>query len=544
MDTLFLIGIIIFLGTFGGKIFQKLKIPQVVGYIIVGLLLGESVFGILKQSTVEGFSAIINVALGIIGFRIGAELKKDVFKKYGRSIYTILFSEGLFTFFAVTLLVTLVTKKFYLGLLLGAIASATAPAATTDVLWEYKTKGPLTSTLLAIIALDDGLSLIIYGFASVFAKSLMAKAEFSIFSSIAAPMLELTKSCLLGACTGYGLSKLLSRISDRERMFSFSVGTVILTVGLAMLLRLDFILSAMVLGAVFANLSTQISRKILESIDKFSSPLFILFFVLVGARLQIRLFLNTGLLLLAIAYLIGRTTGKMTGASFGAFVSKAKNTVTKYLGWCLFSQAGVAIGLAMVVYHNFSLLGPEGKQVGILVLNIITATTFVVQIIGPPCVKFAITKAGEVWKNVTKEDIIQSYKVSDVMRVDFSTIKENATLDKIMQTVKERESYHFPVVNQQGELVGLISLGGLRNAFMEQQLNQIILAQDVAEPVGNVLYQDQPLVEAFKIFDKREVDYLPVVKDASSKKVVGILEYRPLLEEINRKLLHRQQSLD
>ncbi|MDP8292557.1 MAG: cation:proton antiporter [Candidatus Orphnella occulta] len=543
MEILFLTGIIIFLGASAGKLFQKLKIPQVVGYIIIGVLLGESVFGVLKHSTIEMFTPIINMALGLIGFRIGAELKGDVFKRYGRSIYTILFSEGFFAFVAVTILVTLITKKLYLGLLLGAIASATAPAATTDVLWEYKTRGPLTSTLLAIVALDDGLALIIYGFASVFAKSMVTGTDFTLLHSVGGPLLELSKSCLLGASIGYGLTRLLVYIKDKDRVFTFSIATVILTVGLAVMLKLDFILSAMVLGAVFANLSGESGNRVFKSIEKFTPPIFILFFVLVGARLQAKIFLNVSIALLALVYLIGRTSGKVAGAWFGGFISKAEKSVTKYLGLCLFSQAGVAIGLAMVVYHNFSLLGAEGKEVGALVLNIITATTFVVQLIGPSCVKFAVTKADEVWRNVTKEDIIGSLKVSDVMRRNFHLIQENATLGKVIDIVKKTDSYHFPAVNSHNELTGLISLGGLRNAFMEQHLNHVILAKDVAEPVGKMLYQDQTLEEAFEIFDKREIDYLPVVERMTSYKVVGILEYKHLIEEVDIKLLQRQQEL-
>ncbi len=544
MNTLFLIGIAIFLGTLIGKVFQKLNIPQVVGYIIVGFLLGESVLGILKQPTIEMFTPLINVALGLIGFRIGAELKKEVFKKYGRSIYAILFSEGLFAFIVVAILVTLFTKKLYLGLLLGAIASATAPAATTDVLWECKTRGPLTSTLLAIVALDDGLSLVIYGFASVFARAMMADTDFTLLQSVGGPLFELTKSCVLGGLIGYGLSKLLCRIKDKERMFSFSIAAVILTVGLAILFELDFILSAMVLGAVFANRSAQVSRTVFDSIEKFSPPIFTLFFVLVGARLQAKLFLDISIALLAIVYLIGRTSGKMAGAWFGGFISGAQKSVTKYLGLCLFSQAGVAIGLAMVVYHNFSLLGPQGREVGMLVLNIITATTFVVQMIGPVCVKFAVTKADEVGRNVTKNDIIESLTVADVMEKDISLIKENDTLDTVMRTVKERESYHFPVINNQDQLVGLISLGALRNIYAEEQLNPIVLAKDIAFPAGRVLYEGQPLEEAFEIFDRREIDYLPVVQSREVQKVVGILEYHPLIKEIDRKLLERQQGLE
>ncbi|MBU1043044.1 MAG: cation:proton antiporter [Candidatus Omnitrophica bacterium] len=544
INLLLLTGISIFLGTFGGKLFKKLKIPQVVGYIVVGVILGQSGLRILNAQTIEMFTPLINIALGIIGFRIGAELKGEVFKKYGRSIYMILFGEGMLAFIVVTAVVTLVTKKLHLGLLLGAIASATAPAATTDVLWEYKARGPLTTTLFAIVALDDALALIIYGFASVFAKSMMAHSDFSLFQSVLMPIFDLSMSCLIGACAGFALSALLRKIKDKELMFSFSLAFIIFTVGLAIFFKLDFILSAMTLGAVFTNIAPQISKKVFDTIESFSPPIYVMFFILVGARLQAKLFLNLSITSLAIVYLFGRTFGKMAGAYLGAWLSKAQKSVRKYLGMCLFSQAGVAIGLAMVVYHNFSLLGPEGKEIGLLVLNIVTATTFVVQLIGPACVKIAITKADEAWRNVTEEDIIDSSTVADFMRKDFNFVKENAGLDKIMQTIKERESYHFPVVNNQGELTGLISLGNLKNVFGEEQLDNIILARDLAEPVRIILYPDQPLREAFDIFEKRELEYLPVVKNATSKEIVGIVEYFPLIESVNIRTMERQESLE
>jgi len=544
MNVLLLAGVIMMLGLFGGKLFQKLKVPQVVGYIIVGFLMGKSVLGAIDDFTIEAFTPIINIALGLIGFRIGGELKIELFRKYGRSIYTILFSEGLFAFFLVALLVTLITKKLYLGIILGAIASATAPAATTDVLWEYKTRGPLTSTLFAVIALDDALALIIYGFASVFAKSMLVKADFTFLHSVFVPLLDLAKTCLLGAACGFGLSRLLRYVKDKERIFAFSIAVIIFTVGLSTLFKLDFILSVMVLGSVFANVSAQTSREVFKAIESFSLPIYVLFFVFVGARLQIDLFLNGGITLLVAAYLIGRTAGKMAGASFGGLISKAKKTVTKYFGFCLFSQAGVAIGLAMIVYHNFSMLGPEGKEIGLLVINIIAATTFIVQLIGPSSVKFAVTKADEVWRNVTEDDVIEASKVGDFMQRDFSLIREDTTLDRVMETIKERESYHFPVVDKQGGLVGLISLGSLRNVFREAHLDKVILARDVALPVGRLLCKDQPLKEAFDIFNRREIEYLPVIKGEGKKTIVGIVEYRPLLEAVNRKLLERQQSLD
>jgi CBS domain-containing protein len=301
----------------------------------------------------------------------------------------------------------------------------------------------------------------------------------------------------------------------------------------------------MVLGAFVGNvIPNRVNQYLFKEIKESTAPLYILFFVVVGVSLNIHIFLRISVLAIIIFYLVARSLGKIIGAMLGGFISGAKKTVTKYGGICLFTQGGVAIGLAMSINHNLSYLGGEGQRIGAIIVSVVAATTFVVQLLGPILVKLGITAAGEVWRNITEEDIIESYKVSDVMRKEFSFIREDATLDKIIETIKQTESYHFPVVDSQGQLVGLISLGGLRSAFAEEQLSQIVLARDVAVPVGKVLYQQQPLKEALEVFNKREIDYLPVVQNKESRKVVGIVEYHPLLQVINRELLQRQRGLE
>lgn len=544
MNILFLIGLTIFLGTLGGKLFQKLRIPQVVGYIVVGVLIGPSVLKIWNVPTLESFTPLIQIALGIIGFMIGSELKIEVFKKYGRSIYAILIGEGVLACVLVAVLVTLVTKKLYLGLLLGAIASATDPASTMNVLWEYKARGRLTTTLTSVIALDDGLALILYGFAAAFAKSMLAKTNCSLFHSIGIPLLEIGKSLFLGAGVGYGLYRVLCCVKNKERAFLFSLSAIVITIGGAIFLKLDIILPAMILGVVVSNLMPAKNGEIFKTIKKFGLPLYILFFVTAGARLNIGVFLKTSMFLLAVVYLFGMGFGKISGAYLGGLFSKAKAKVTKYLGICLFAQAGVAIGLAMSIYHNFSLLGPEGKNVGFVVMNVVVAAVFVSELVGPFCVKLGLKKADEIWRNVTNEDIIESCKVSDVMQKDFSLIKEGFTLNRIMQIVKEEKTYHFPVVDNSGILTGKISLGDLRNILLEEELSPLILAKDVAMPVHKVIFQDQPLKDAFEIFNRRELNCLIVVESKDSKKVAGILEYYPLVNLIDRKLLERQHGLE
>jgi len=544
MNYIFLVGIAIFLGVFGGKIFHRFKIPQVVGYIVVGFFLGKSVLNVWTETDVNTFSPLVNFTLGIIGFVIGSELKSEVFKKYGRSIYIMLISEGMFAFLAVFLVTVFLTKQIYLGLLLGAIASATDPASTVNVLWEYKARGPLTTTLTSIVALDDGLALILYGLVSVFSKAMIAHEHFSLLHSIGAPLLEIFQCFALGVAGGIVLSVLISRTKERGLSISLALGMIALVVGLAIYFKLDLILSSMVLGAFIVNIIPKISEKMFEMIKEMITPLYIFFFVVVGASLDAHTFVQATVILIILGYLLARSMGKILGATIGAVLSKAKKTVTKFTGICLFTQGGVAMGLAMSIAHNLSYVGEEGKRVGGVIISVVAATTFVVQLIGPVFVKLGITKADEAGRNVTEEDIIDSYRVKDVMRKDFTTIAENTPLGKIIETVKEKESYHFPVVNRKGELVGLISLGNLRAVLAEEQLNDIILAEDVASPVHTLLYENQPLKDAFEIFNKKAVDYLPVVEKEGSRKIVGVVERYPLIELINRKLFERQHALE
>ena len=544
MNNILLLGIAVFFGVFGGKIFRRLKIPQVVGYVTIGLLLGKSVFNLFTQQSVENFTPVVNFTLGIIGFVIGSELKGEVFKKYGRSIYLILVSEGMLAFLAVFAVVTIITKEVYLGLLLGAIASATDPASTVSVLWEYKTRGPLTTTLTSIVALDDGLALILYGLVSVFSKAMITKEHFSLEASIGGPLLEILECFILGLIVGLILIKVISHTKEKDMAVSFALGSVAVVVGLAIYFKLDLILSSMVLGAVTANVIPKISRKMFDAVREMTTPLYILFFVIVGASLDIHTFLKASVIAIILGYLVARSSGKIFGAMLGAVISKAKKTVIKYTGICLFTQGGVAVGLAMSIAHNLSYAGTEGKTAGNVIITVVAATTFVVQLIGPVLVKLGVTKADEAGRNVTEGDIIKLYKAGDIMRKDFSAIRKDATLAKIIETIKERESYHFPVVDEKGELDGIISLGNLRNVLAEDQLNQIILAEDVASPVEKVIYKNQPLDEAFEVFSKGEVDYLPVVESKDSRKIVGVVEYHPLVEFINRKLFERQHSLD
>ncbi|MEA3489780.1 MAG: cation:proton antiporter [Candidatus Omnitrophota bacterium] len=544
MNILLIIGLIMLLGMIGGRLFNKLNLPQITGYIIIGLLLGQSFHGILSGPIMDSFRPVISLALGIIGFMIGSELHLDRFKRYSRSIYTILFFEAFFTFFLVALATYAITREIYMGLMFGALASATAPAATYSVLGEYKARGPVTMTTLSIVALDDALALLIYGFVSIFARTLIVHGNFSFVSTMAVPLFQITGSILIGVLSGVALHKITMKIRDREKLLPCALGTIILVVGLSIYFKVDPILASMVLGAVVSNLQPADSREMFDLIKKLSPPIFILFFVLIGARLDARILVRGGVPLLACAYILSRSAGKLAGAYLGGKISRAKGTVTKYLGFCLFDQAGVAVGLAIAAYHTFSLLGDEARMAGLMIINIITATTFLLQLVAPPMIKFAIKRSDEVGRNVTEEDIIDSYKVKDVMDEDFFVIRENNNLHQIIDVMKKSSAYNFPVVGMDGDFLGIISLGEIRDTFYEEQMDQLILAGDIVRDVDAVAYADQALKHSVDVFDEKKLEYLPVLEKEDGRKIVGQLEYRKLMDFISKEVLLRQQELE
>lgn len=394
MDLLLLFGIASLVGLLGGRLFKLLKIPRVVGYVSAGVLLGCSVLDIIPLSLVSNLAPFTDFALALIGFLIGGELKRSVFARFGRQMVLLMLAEGLAAFTLVTALVTLVTGQLAIGLLLGALSSATAPAATVDVLWEYHSRGPLTTTILGIVALDDGLALILYGFAMAFARVLLVGSSLSIRTGLVAPLVDIFGALALGLAIGWAITWIVRRLRDGDDLLMLLVGVILLVAGLARLCHFSLILAEMALGVALTNLAPNSSRRVFDVVRGITPPIYLLFFILIGARLQVGLLPTMGLV--GLVYVIGRTGGKMGGAWMGATLVRAPAPVRKYLGFALFSQAGVAVGLALAIAQEFSHADPRAQAAGTLIVNVIAATTFLVQIIGPPFVKFAIDRAGEI----------------------------------------------------------------------------------------------------------------------------------------------------
>ncbi len=430
------------------------------------------------------------------------------------------------------------SENLNIVLLLGSISSATAPAATVDVLWEYKTRGPLTRTILAIVALDDGLALVLFGFAASAADVLTGHTETGLMMNLLTPLWEIGGSIILGAVTGVFLVLVLRYLTENDKVLTLTLAAVMLIIGASIPLKVDSILAAMALGATIANFLPRRSQSTFELVEKFSPPIYVLFFVLVGARLQITS-MPVWVAALAVVYVLSRTAGKISGAWFGAKISASPATIRKYLGFCLFSQAGVAVGLSIVAGQRFG-----DSQLGQAVVLVVTTTTFLVQIIGPPFVWFGVKKAGEIGMNITEQDLIKTYKVRDVMDREIMSINEAMPLDDILSVFTRSERLYYPVVNGQGTLCGYITIEGVKNALAFQVHAGWLLACDVMEPVRFKTTEEIRLEEAMETMEKYDLEYMPVTADEQSDKFAGILDLRSIKRKVSAEVLTRREQTE
>ena len=547
-----LLGIILFVGALGGWLFQKLKIPQVVGYIVMGILIGSSGFHILEPNVIAALDPISTVALSLIGFLIGGELKLNVIKKYGKQFISILLFEAITPAIVVGGIVTLVvwlftkdiTHSVSLGLLLGAICSATAPAATTDVLVEYRTRGPLTTTVYGIVAMDDAVALILYTIASTIVTPLIGGNSLGFLPQLLNIFRDIFGSLLIGGAFGFLLSLLTRRLINKEaRILTFALGCLFLCTGVCEAFNFDNILAAMSLGFVMVNFAPAKTKGVFPLVEKYTPPIYVLFFVLVGAKLNIWI-ITPFLGLIAILYVIGRTAGKSIGATFGAWLTKAPKTVQKYLPYCLLSQAGVAIGLSIAAGNDFA------DSIGPQILLIITATTFIVQLIGPVFVKIGVTKAGECGLNVTVDDIKKNSRVTDVMwgkekvcNYDSPAIvNENDSLFTILNAFSRNQNLNYAVKNHQGKLVGTISLEHLKEVMQIGDFAESMLAMDIMDPVTITVKPSTTLPDAYQLFEENDLDAIPI--EDTDGDTLGILEKTTVDHYLHTRIIELNRKLD
>lgn len=548
--TLTVLGAAIFGGTLGAALFQRFRFPQVVGYIFIGLIIGKSGLGIVGDEQLSAFQGINLFALAVIGFLVGGELHFDHFRRYGKQFIGILLGEGLGAFVFVGApaagLLFWLTNDWAIsiagGLVFGAIASATDPATTSDVLWEYRGAGVLTTTLLAMVALDDALAMTLYGLGSSVAQ-LLSGQDVSLGQELLHLLIELPGACVLGVIGGFLLHGVLKHIPGSERPLAFAVGILLLVIGVAVSLEMDVILAALALGLTLTNLAPHRSKELFQIVRSFALPIYVLFFVLVGARLSIE-GMPTWLWGLVGIYVLGRSLGKVSGAYIGARLSQAEPVVRRYVGLGLFAQGGIAVGLSIMAAERLGTvaLTPE-LDLGDAVVFTITATTVVIQLLGPAMVKLSIQLAHEIGRNVTEEDIVASMTVAEVLDDQIEAISEYQPLTRVISALTEQEHSILPVTGKSDEVVGMVSLDGLKEVFSNQDVWEWLVARDVLEGLPLEIHSDMPLGEALEALRQRGIEQVVVLQPGPERRLAGIMRSGRTRKRIQEALLHRRKAV-
>ena len=412
LTILLSLAIALLVGLLLSRLVKFLHLPAVTAYLIAGILVGPYCLGALNidgigitSDQLEGLGLISDVALGFIAFAMGNEFRISQLKQIGKQATTIGIFQAIFT----TLIVdaALIGLHFLIpqylplssAIVLAAISTATAPAATLMVVKQYKAKGKVTDVLLPVVALDDAVGLVVFAISFGIAKSLNA-GDVNVLSVILEPIIEVVFSLVLGFVMGLLFTFCEQFFHSRSKRMAVSVTFVMLTVALSSItfkigeIHVGFssLLSCMMLGAVFCNICS-FSKELMERADRWTAPILILFFVVSGAELELNVFSNLWIVLIGVVYIISRSIGKYSGASISAKLSKCDPNIVKYLGITLLPQAGVALGMATKAME----LGADGD----IVKNITLFAVLIYEIVGPFLTKLALTKSGDI-SNETK----------------------------------------------------------------------------------------------------------------------------------------------
>ncbi len=386
MDLLFKLSIVIFIGIIGGRIANYFKLPNVSGYIIGGLLIGPSFLNLIKAGEAADFNIVNEVALAAIAFSIGSEfLLKDIIKT-GKDVLIITVAEVMGAVILVFLVTYFIFKQsFEFSLVIASMSAATAPAGILMVIRELKAQGPLVRTILPVVAIDDAIGIMVFGISMSIAKLTSGVGSFSIIQIIWAPLFEIIGSLLLGGILGFLLSYLAPKARGRDELLSMVLGFILIGTGAANYLEVSPLLTCMALGAMLINLM-QNANRVFNLIADFTPPIYLLFFTLAGASLNLSVLTKVGAL--GIGYILARAVGKVIGATLGAKYVNCDEKVTKYLGMSLLTQGGISIGLSMIV-------SKELPQFSESIITVILFSVLIYEIAGPILAKIAIQKAGE-----------------------------------------------------------------------------------------------------------------------------------------------------
>lgn len=386
LNTLTYIAIMLIAALLAGKVVKKMKLPNVTGYLVIGLVIGPHCLNILSQDLIDSMGIITELALGCIAFSIGAEFKLSFLKKIGKAPIVIGILEGVGAVIVVDTALLLAGFDVTFALAMGAIASATAAASTLMIVKQYKAKGPVTNTLLPVVALDDAVALMAFGISMAVARMISSRGDAPIGQLLIDPLIEIAGGIAFGIILGLIMVAAVKFYTGRGNRLAVTIMMICLCVGVSDLAGFSSLLACMMLSTVFVNLS-RYRTKIYEPLDRITPPVYMMFFIISGASLDVTIIVSVGLA--GLIYVIGRVVGKVLGAYVGAKVSKAPPVVCKWLGFTLVPQEGVAIGLATSAAGSL-------PEYGARIQTIVLCGVVIYELFGPVITKATLKKAGEI----------------------------------------------------------------------------------------------------------------------------------------------------
>jgi Kef-type K+ transport system membrane component KefB len=399
--ALFTVGILLVAGYIIGKLVGKIKLPEITGFIIAGLLLGDAFTGIVPHHMSESLKIVTDIALGFIALTIGGEFYWVKLKRMGKDVVIITLLQIVFTFVAVAALLYVFKLPLPFALLLGAIATATAPAATVAIVQKLRAHGKFVDYLYGVVALDDAGCVIVFGTVLAFASGMLTPDEAATtggsFQLVLHAFFEISFSIFQGAIAGVVLHAATRKVKNQNEVLIITLGLVFLSTATAIAFHLSPLLVNMASGAVIINLSPA-NHRLFRNIEPLTPPIYALFFVIAGTELKPEVFTQGPTLLLGTAYILARAAGKYGGVWLGCKLSKTPPKLTRYLGLCMLPQAGVALGLVLLIQSSPLMAALTDAQLKTVqdMVNIVLLSVFINELVGPPLSRFALIKGNEM----------------------------------------------------------------------------------------------------------------------------------------------------